>query len=228
MAEGFDYQAYRAEQSGANMDKALLVTFEYASEKQPNGAHKNVEMVRIWMGKNDEIVRKVTEEDKVRFAERYAAFKRGEEVPPDGIPIKEVPFAMPADVAMCKAERILTLEQLVETPDERLKRSPGGGLMNLKYKAKDYLDAVHRSERVMETSQKIKKLEELNATKDERIARLEARLAQLESGESLKSMSELEQMDMPTLRAYCEQHGVKAHTSKATTYERLQEAGKVA
>ena len=40
---GFDVQAYRRSQ--VNPDKALLVTFEYGSQKQLDGSFKNIEMI---------------------------------------------------------------------------------------------------------------------------------------------------------------------------------------
>ena len=53
---GFDYEAHRKNLQG-NPDKALLVSFEYASEKLKDGSFNNIEMVRIWMDKNQEVVR---------------------------------------------------------------------------------------------------------------------------------------------------------------------------
>jgi len=154
MSEGFDYEAHRAMSQG-NPDKALLVTFEWASEKQKDGTFKNVEMIRIWMGKNSEVVRKVIPEDIVRFAPRYEAFKKGEEMPLDGTPIALCAFATPADVSACKAERIFTLEQLVETADERLQKSK---LINLKYKARDFIEARARTGFVGELRDQINSL----------------------------------------------------------------------
>lgn len=151
---GFDYEAHRRNLQG-NPDKALLVSFEYASEKQKDGTFKNVEMIRIWMDKNAEVVRKVTESDKVRFSERYAAFKSGEEIPDEGTPVRLVPFATPADVSACKSLRIFTLEQLVETADERLARAR---LVNFKYQAKDFLDAQRRTGYVGELREQINQL----------------------------------------------------------------------
>ena len=154
MSEGFDYEAHRKMQQG-NPDKALLVSFEYAPEKQRDGSFNNVEMIRIWIDKNQEVVRKITPEDKVRFAERYAAFQKGEEAPPDGTPIKMCAFATPADVAACKAERIFTLEQLVETGDDRLIRAR---LLNFKYAANDWLKSQQRHGYVAELREEINQL----------------------------------------------------------------------
>lgn len=141
MSEGFDYQIQRQLNAGSNPDKGLIVTFEPIAEKQPDGSFKNVDYIRIVLGRNDEVVRRVTQEDKVRFADRYSAYKAGEDMPPDGTPIKDCALATPADVSACKAERIYTLEQLAETPDERLQRAK---LINFKYKCRDWLESQKR------------------------------------------------------------------------------------
>lgn len=161
---GFDVQAWQRSQS--NPDKALLVTFEWAPVKQRDGSFENVEMVRIWLGRGDEIVRPVTPEDRVRFRERYESFRKGEEVPPDGTPISQCAFATPADVSACKAERIFTLEQLVEIPDERLQRAR---LLTFKYRCKDWLDAQRRHGYVGELRAKIEKLEAENLILKQRL-----------------------------------------------------------
>lgn len=136
---GFDVQAYQRGQNSP--DKALLVTFEYVAEKKIDGTFENVEYIRIWLGRNDEIVRKCTDQDRRRFADRYESFKKGEAQPPSGTPISQCPFATPANVSACKAERIFTLEQLVEIADERLQRP---ALTNFKYQCIDFLKSVQR------------------------------------------------------------------------------------
>lgn len=159
MSEGFDFDAYRRSQAGNNPDKALLVTFQYAAVKQEDGSFENVEMIKIWLGRNDEIIRKVTPEDKIRFAERYRAFKEGEEVPETGTPIKECPLATPADVSACKAQKIQTLEQLVETADERLQAQR---LVGFKYKCKDWLEAHRNFSHVGKLREEIETLKQQN------------------------------------------------------------------
>lgn len=138
---GFDLAAYRREVSGGDPDRGLLVTFEHRAEKQNDGSFKNVEYIRIWLSNTDEVVRPVQPQDKVRFKSRYDSFKAGEEQPLEGTPINLCAFATPADVAACKAERVFTLEQLVETPDERLFKAK---LVNFKYRSRDWLEAQKR------------------------------------------------------------------------------------
>lgn len=153
----FDYQHHQQmQQLGADPDRALIVTFSYDSERQRDGSFENVEMVEIWIDKDNIIRRKVTDEDRQRFAARYQAFKAGEAEPEDGTPIKMVAFATPADIASCKTERIFTVEQIVETPDERLARPK---LMNFKYKCRDWLESQHRSGYVGELREQISALQ---------------------------------------------------------------------
>jgi len=161
---GFDIQAYRAAQS--NPDRALLVTFEYAARQKADGSFENIEMIRIWLGRNDEICRPVTDQDKVRFRDRYEAFQKGEKAPLDGTPVAQCALATPAIISSCKAEKIFTLEQLVETPDERLMRS---SLVSFKYKCKDWLEAQKRIGHVGEMRSRIEKLERENEILKERL-----------------------------------------------------------
>lgn len=170
---GFDIGAYQ--QGLSNPDKALLVTFEHAAFKNDDGTFRNVEMIRIWLGKNDEVVRPVTEQDKVRFSERYKAFRAGEEAPMEGTPIAQCPFATPADVSACKAERIFTLEQLIELPDERLQRAR---LVNFKYRSRDFVEATKRHGYVGELRTRIERLEAENKTLKERFAQAGRELPQ--------------------------------------------------
>lgn len=161
---GFDVRAYQAGQS--NPDKALIVTFEVQGVKQKNGLFKNVEFTCIWLGRNDEIVRPTTDQDRARFRDRYESFKKGEELPVDGTPISQCAFATPANVSACKAERIYTLEQLVEVADERLQRT---GLINFKYSARDWLESQKRHGYVGELRDRITHLEKENAILKERL-----------------------------------------------------------
>lgn len=138
----FDYETYRSQQLGANPDRGLLVTFHYEAKQKKDGKFENIPFINIFMNKNDVVDRPVQEEDKVRFKSQWDAFLSGEEAPPDGMPISQVPFATPANVSACKAERIYTVEQLLETPDLRLQRAY---LVNFKYQCRDMMEAKRLS-----------------------------------------------------------------------------------
>lgn len=161
---GFDVAAYQRAQS--DPDKALLVTFEVRADKQKDGSYKNVEYIRILVGRNDEVVRPLTDADRKRFRERYESFLKGEEVPKEGTPISACAFATPANVSACKAERIYTLEQIVEIPDERLQRAQ---LVGFKYQCRDWLEAQRRHGFVGELRARIERLEKENEILKERL-----------------------------------------------------------
>lgn len=161
---GFDIAAYQRSQN--DPDKALIVTFEVRAEKQRDGSFKNVEYIRILVGRNDEVVRPLTDADRMRFRDRYESFKKGEEVPKEGTPIASCAFATPANVSACKAERIYTLEQLVEVPDERLQRAQ---LVGFKYQCRDWLEAQRRHGYVGELRERITYLEKENELLKERL-----------------------------------------------------------
>lgn len=161
----FDYETHRALQRGADPDRGLLVSFEYKAEEK-DGEYQNVPYIRIWMDKNTEVFRKVTEDDKRRFHDRWDAFERNEEAPPEGEPINMVPFATPANVAACKAEKVYTVEQLVETPDNRLQRA---ALLNFKYMCRDYLESKTRTNYIGEMRAEIERLNKTVALLTERL-----------------------------------------------------------
>lgn len=151
---GFDVVAYR--RGISDPDRGLLVTFRYEAVKQNDGGFQNVEYINIWLSNSDQVDRPVSDQDRVRFKTRYDAFKAGEAEPDEGTPIKMCPFATAANIAACKAERIFTVEQLVETPDERLMRPK---LVNFKYNCRDYIESQKRHGYVGELRAQIDKLQ---------------------------------------------------------------------
>lgn len=221
MSEGFDYDAYRqqqdAQKGGSDPDRALIVTFEYASKAKGDGTFKNIEMIKIWIDKDNEIIRQVTDDDRTRFAARYAAFKAGEEAPIDGTPINMVAFATPADIAGCRAERIFTVEQIVEKPDERLQKAK---LINFKYKCRDWLESQQRSGHVGELREQI---DHLKAQND--VLREKNRALSQGSGSGQFTLKALKSMGLPALREYCQAHDIKASNGKDKTLKNIEDAG---
>ncbi len=160
----FDHEAHRRAQQG-NADDGLLVSFYYEAIKKGDD-FDNVPFIRIWVDKETEIIRAVNEEDKIRFEPRWQAFLKGEEIPEEGTPIKEIPFATPANVAACRASRILTAEQLIETPDDRLTRSK---LVNFKYQVKDMMASQKDSSHMREMRKEMEELSKQNIVLREKI-----------------------------------------------------------
>jgi len=159
----FDAEAYQDEQTGRGWSKRI-VSFSYEAVSGPNGDPVNVEYIRIFSDRLNEVYRPVSQEDRINYKERYEAFKNSEDVPPDGTPIKNWAVATPADISACKNARISTIEQLAEASDEELQRSH---LVGLKYKAIDFIRNNEDSttlaklrDDLEKAQQKIKTLEE--------------------------------------------------------------------
>lgn len=135
----FDYNVWRAEQQNENLDRALLVWFEKGVKKVNKGGEivfEDVDMVHIRSGKNSEVVKPASDEDKKRFARQYEAYLEGREAPVDGMPVAEWAELSPAQVATLKAHKLYSVEQLADCPDNTLPN----GYIQLKYKARDFLE----------------------------------------------------------------------------------------
>ena len=72
------------------------------------------------------------------YQESYKRWKRGEEMPLDGTPIKGWPVITPAQQKMLVSLNVLTVESLAAVNDEGLRRM-GMGAMELKNKARAWL-----------------------------------------------------------------------------------------
>ena len=145
MEQMFDQDAWsRSNQSQEEQDRGLVVTF-YVDAKpyKENGEtkYKNVEMINIFTNKNNIVDKPLNDEDRKRFAKRYAEWKETGETPPDGTPLTEWPELTPADIKALQAERILTVEMLAEKADNLMPSF----LLSQKYKARDWLDSRHKA-----------------------------------------------------------------------------------
>lgn len=163
----FDYEAHRRLQSG-NPDKALIVTFRYEFDSKTKA---QVPYTSIFLSKNNTVDRPTSEDDKVRFKDRWEAFQKGEEAPPAGLPINQVPFATPAEISICKAERIHTVEQLVEMPESHLQRA---NILNFRYRCADMLKQMTDSQHIVKMRDEIETLKKQIRTLQETNAVLKA------------------------------------------------------
>jgi hypothetical protein len=84
------------------------------------------------------IVHEVTQQDKDRFPDEYAQFKKGETNRPTGTPLKEWPIMRPSQIKMLEYLNIFTVEQLAEIDDQAIQRIGMGG-RELVTAAKAYL-----------------------------------------------------------------------------------------
>lgn len=128
-------------------DKGLFVEFyvrpvrmNYKSEQAGREIFEDQEFVKITCpGAPPRVVeRRASAQDKERFAQQYAAFKRQEQVVTQGTPLTEIPAIGKAHALTMKAAGIHTVEQLAELPDQALEAVGLGG-RDLREKARAFL-----------------------------------------------------------------------------------------
>lgn len=110
------------------------------SEEKGYPQFRDQEMVEITIAGDNRtvVVKKVDDSHKQRWPEQYAAFKRGEEEPLNGLPLKQCPLFTSAQVATMKALNIHTVEALAELNDSAIGRL-GMGARAWVAKAKAYI-----------------------------------------------------------------------------------------
>lgn len=115
------------------------------------------------------------------YRESYEAWKKGEELPPEGTPIKTWPVASPAQIKDILAVGIRTVEDLAKLPDSELS-SLGIGAMSLKQKAAAWLDSAAKTgkaaEQLSTLQRQISDLSQLAQAQAAEIAALRAQLPQ--------------------------------------------------
>lgn len=107
-----------------------------------------------------------------KFSEAYGDFKAGNARSLSGTPLEEAPFLTRAKVAELKALKVETVEQLAELPDRALSRM-GPGVRGLMEQAKAYLETAAATAEPT-------KLAEENAAMKDRIAQMEAMMAEMQ------------------------------------------------
>lgn len=118
-----------------------------------------------------------TDEDTARFPRQWAAFKAGQSQETKGTPLDLLFPESPAIVENLKAVSIRTVEQLAALPDTGL-QNIGMGARQWKEKATAYLAAAEQGKGFHGLSDRVDKLDRQITEKDNRIAALEAALAE--------------------------------------------------
>lgn len=133
------------------------------------------ERIRIMIAGDKEniIDRKANDEDRNRFADAYARFKRKAERSHDGTPLEEWPQLATTQVAMLKEFNIFTVQMLANVPDTSLGKM-GPGARDLKSKAQNFLnnDAPRAAQ-----SEKIAALQADNDTLRAEVAEMKEQIA---------------------------------------------------
>lgn len=109
----------------------------------------DVEMVEITIAGDSKtlVVHKVRDEHRNRWPQHYEAFKKGQQAPTTGLPLKHCPLFTSAQVATMNANNIFTVEALAELNDAFIPKL-GMGARGLVAKAKAYLNEAQGSAEV--------------------------------------------------------------------------------
>ena len=129
-------------------DSGVLVTIfkhavymKFLSEEAGTAVYRECDYISIRTHgqKHSNPVRKIKDQDKVRFPKIWEAYQKNESVVEDGTPIDRLPTIDKARLYELKAAGIKTIEMLASIQDGNVK-SLGPGGMTLKTKAKQYLE----------------------------------------------------------------------------------------
>ena len=111
----------------------VFITPPYSRDEVPK-------IAKTWLDENDRKVMqgKMPASLAKRYREQYEAWKNGQELPPEGTPIRGWSVISPSKQAMLIDRKILTVELLANANDEGL-RSIGMGGMELRKMAQTWL-----------------------------------------------------------------------------------------
>lgn len=163
-------------------DKGLFVEFyvrpermNYKSEQAGREIYEDKEFVKITCpGAPPRVVeREATAQDKERFSQQYAAFKRHEKVLVEGTPLTEIPSIGKAQALNMNGHGIYTVEQLAELPDQALEAIGLGG-RELREKAKALLSKASDGAEVSKLVSDNKDLREQLKVMQQQVAALQA------------------------------------------------------
>ncbi len=104
----------------------------------------------------------------------YEAWKKGQEVPLDGTPLEAWPGVTKEQATALKRMNIRTVEDFAQATDSVLLRAPFPSIRNMQRNARAYVEAKNRDTSV----------EEALSARDDRIAKLEAALAEMMAAKS--------------------------------------------
>lgn len=160
-------------------DDAIKNDFKTKKEGRP--VFDEVLMLKVQVPNQlDCVPRPAQEADKQRFPKSWQAYVTGKEPADEGFPLEHWPQMTTADVKLCRANHIKTVEQLSEVNDATLHRLGPSGSM-LKNRAKKFLDSLTERDslrqqnkdlqkRLDELQQKIEAMENAQPKKRKRIA----------------------------------------------------------
>ena len=173
----------------SQQDEGLLVKFylkpridKEETKKEGREIYKDVEYIDIRMAgtRSGGAARPATKEDKQRFHKHYAAFKDRltTEDLVEGTLLSEWALVSRARVEELAFINVKTVEQLAAMADNYAGQMMG--LMDLKQKAKAWLDATKENHDVVELRTQISNMEKSSTALDDRNTRLEEKNDEME------------------------------------------------
>lgn len=138
--------------------------------------------------RNDVVNGRMPQEWADQYHAKYEAWKKGEELPLDGVPIKGWQVASPAQQETLLRMGILTVEDLAHVNDEGIRRIGMGGI-DLKNKAVTWLQAAKDKGPITQENAELKRkvasmeteLHSIRAKLEEAIAALQSRAPRREA-----------------------------------------------
>jgi hypothetical protein len=181
--------------AAAEADAKLFVEFymhyqkdDGASEKAGRPIFIDLEFIRITTpgDRNNILERPLTEIDRRRFAQRYAAWKATGEATSDvGTKLDEWPLITRSQVEELRYFQIRTVEHLAGVGDQVLQRIPG--LVGLRDRASAWLAATKDTQMAEKMAKELQLRDEANARLQAQVEQLVQQVQSLLSTEKRKS-----------------------------------------
>lgn len=160
------YQENKKMYHGANvMFDTVEELDSVASDKEGRPVYKSKEIILVQYGGGDKTAVEVNEQHKKEYAEKYAAFKAGQEQPIEGTPISEWTLIPKTAVLEFAHFGIRSVEQIAEMSDDAKRKI--GTLSQYCKKATDWLGAAKS------TRNEVVKLKSQNTELNAKVAKLE-------------------------------------------------------
>lgn len=184
---GYEESAVDANDSRYAMDKRLFVEFfrrpilnTTKSAEAGRPVHDEFDMVRIIVpgDRNSTFESKVTNEHKIRFADRWQRYISGQEQAQSGTPLEMWPQMTVAMCADLKAMKIHTVEQLAEMSDAAAQQIMGN--FALRQRAQAFLDLAKSDSANTKMAAELEK-------RDNEIALLRSQMNEILANQSAKA-----------------------------------------
>ena len=166
--------------------KLVAVEDREASIREGRFVAKDIEyctIIPVGDGANGNlsVEREVDDTIRRRFSAQYEAWKKGQEMPVEGSPLKLWPVISPAQLEMCLRSNVRTVEDLASLPDQFLSKL-GMGARALQNKAKDWLNSGASQGKITEELSALKvALEELKRQSEEKDQTIQNLISELSS-----------------------------------------------